>query len=126
MKPDRNRLRILVVAGGAIGTLLRFASTEFVAQGTRFPWATLLVNVIGSVGLGYLVGRSLSRTVPMARLAFVGVGAMGALTTFGAVMVQVVALIESGSVGLAITYLVASVLLCLAGALATLRLGTIR
>lgn len=126
MKPDRRRLRLLVLAGGAFGTLLRFAASEFIAPAAEFPWSTLLVNVIGSLGLGYLVGRSLSHAVPLTRIAFIGVGILGAMTTFGGAMVQVVALLEERSIGSALAYLSLSVTLGMTAALATLRAGASR
>ena len=123
MKPDRSRLRVLVVAGGAFGSLVRFAATDFVGPDPALPWGTLLVNVAGSIGLGYLVGKSLSHPLPPGRLAFVGVGVMGAVTTFGGVMVQLLDLSGQGRVGVAILYVAISVLLGVASALATLRVG---
>ena len=52
---------LLVAAGGALGALLRFllsAAVPILATPTlvELPWATLLANVLGCLGLGALVG----------------------------------------------------------------------
>jgi CrcB protein len=114
------------MAGGGIGSVVRFAATEHIAPEATVPWGTLLVNVAGSLALGYLIGRSLARPLSTPRLAFVGVGVMGALTTFGGVMVQLLDLVEQGNPAIAIAYLTLSVVLGIGSALLALRTGAER
>lgn len=123
MTPDVRWIprRVLIFVGGAAGTLLRFAVSSVDAG--EIPWGTLAVNVAGSIGLGFLVGRTLSRPSTNRHMPLIGVGLFGALTTFGGVMVEVLDLTEAGSLGTAAGYLSLSVGLGLGTALITLRIG---
>ncbi|MCL9816629.1 fluoride efflux transporter CrcB [Natronocalculus amylovorans] len=81
----------LVGTGGAIGALLRYAVGEYVPA-TEFPYATLIVNVIGSFVLGVLVfGGASSDT-----MLLIGIGACGAFTTYSSFSVQTILLFEDG------------------------------
>lgn len=114
------------MAGGAIGTLARAAVAEMSPAKGTFPWSTFAVNVIGSIGLGYLIGRTLTVPAEIRRLPLLGVGVMGALTTFGGVMVQALDLVRGGSASTALLYVATSVGAGLAAALAALRVGETR
>lgn len=84
--PDMALQNIMGMAvAGAIGAVARYAVQEWVARlwGERFPWGTLIVNVVGCFLLGFileLVWRS-SWTNPWMRV-FVPVGLLGGFTTF--------------------------------------------
>lgn len=84
---------------------------------TSFPAATLVVNVVGSVAMGLLVGL-LARFMPDwqedARL-FLAVGVLGGFTTFSAFSLDAVALIERGALAQAALYVGLSVVVCLGG-----------
>jgi fluoride exporter len=47
---------LLVAAGGAVGSVARALATYFIPAG-RLPWATLLVNIAGSLLIGWLMAR---------------------------------------------------------------------
>ncbi len=77
---------LLVMAGGSIGALSRYAVSLWAAKlfGTRFPWGTLSVNLSGCflIGLAFaLAERGLGIMNPSIRLFFM-TGYLGALTTF--------------------------------------------
>ena len=122
----RNRIRMLVVVGGAVGTLARAAVGETTQGAGAFPWGTLAVNIAGSIGLGYLLGRSLTVPAESRRLPLLGVGVMGALTTFGGVMVQTLDLVQRGTTSTALLYVATSVGGGLAAALMAIRAGETR
>lgn len=67
----------LLGAGGAIGAVLRYAVGEALPA-AQFPWATLVVNVIGSFVLGLVAFGGVGEGA----MLFVGVGACGSFTTF--------------------------------------------
>ena len=113
---------VAVVLGGILGTALRLSIDQLVAPDSAFPWATLLINVVGSFVLGLLVAR-VWPTAPGWLRAGLGTGLLGSFTTFSAVIVSLLTLTASGMTMLAIVYLVASLVLGLAAALAGLRLG---
>ena len=79
---------LLVAIGGAIGASMRYgvglAFTEH--GGVSGAWATLCVNVVGSFILGALLGWFSSRDLALENTLWllVGVGMMGAFTTFSA------------------------------------------
>ena len=110
---------LLVGLGGALGAMGRFGMTEAVARLWRhdFPLGTLLVNVVGSVLMGALMA-ALSRFAPGwsedARL-FLAVGILGGFTTFSSFSLESVRMIENGQFGAAASYVLLSVVICLAG-----------
>lgn len=112
-----------IVPGAALGALARFALAEGLSGrlGDAFPWGTLAVNWIGCVLMGLLAGAIASRA-PWAHEGmslFLGVGFLGSFTTFSTFGLETVRLLQAGQVGLAATYVIAS----LVGGLAATWLG---
>ena len=54
---------LAVAVDGAVGAALRLDTDGVVRSlaGTRLPWGTLLINVIGSAGLGVILGAARKR-----------------------------------------------------------------
>lgn len=113
----------LVFAGGGFGAVLRYeagrAMTRWLgaAAMTAFPWATLTVNVLGSLAMGLLAGflaRSGSASSETARL-LIGVGVLGGFTTFSSFSLELMLLIERGQPGTAFVYGAISLLAGLTG-----------
>jgi len=87
LSPFAPHLLALVAAGGALGSVLRYATGILCAQwfGIGFPWGTLAVNVIGSAVIGAL-GGAMAAGMPFpneARLLVI-TGILGGFTTFSA------------------------------------------
>jgi CrcB protein len=101
----------LVALGGAIGSLLRYQTGRFMTHVlgptvvTAFPWATLTVNVAGSLVMGLLAGW-LSRFGQGGEhwRLFVGVGVLGGFTTFSSFSLELMLLIERGQPAYAFLY----------------------
>jgi CrcB protein len=89
--------------GGAAGTLARAGVAEAlpVTPGT-WPWATLVVNLLGTAILGWVVAADRWRPL-------VGTGFCGALTTFSTFQVELVRLADDGHAALGVAYLAVSV-----------------
>ncbi len=107
------KLVLAVAAGGALGSVLRFlTSATVVAHWPRhFYLATLLVNIIGCFLIGFLSAYFLLRTdIPVALRTGLTVGVLGGLTTFSSFSLEVLRLIEAGQFGVALSYLLGSVL----------------
>lgn len=75
---------VAVAAGGAVGAPCRWFIDGWVAErlGPGLPWGTLVVNSVGSLILGALVGWAATAPVPVTLLRLVGTGFCGSLTTF--------------------------------------------
>lgn len=80
---------LLVGAGGAIGSVLRYACSKL--QPVRgLPAGTLLVNVLGS----FLFGLIVFSHQPEEILYFLGIGGMGGFTTFSTVSYETFRMLE--------------------------------
>lgn len=106
----------LVGTGGALGAVARYGVGLLVKSASGFPWATLSVNIIGSLLMGLVMGwlgRQSGATETM-RL-FWTVGLLGGFTTFSAFSLELVSLVERRELWAAGGYLGGSVLGGVAG-----------
>jgi fluoride exporter len=83
---------LLVAAGGATGSVLRYLVTLWSIErlGVGFPWGTLAVNIIGSACIGIAGGLGIGGE---ARLLLV-TGVLGGFTTFSAFSLETGLLFE--------------------------------
>lgn len=101
-----------LAGGGALGAVARYAiSLAMPAGATQFPWSTFVINVSGSLVLGFVLVVLMER-IPGGRLVrmALGTGFIGAYTTFSTFVVEATQLIRHGRPGLAVAYLGASTL----------------
>ena len=116
-----------IALGSAIGGALRYLVGGWVQRlaGPAFPTGTLLVNVSGSLLLGFLLRWASHPPSLSAELrAFLTVGLCGGYTTFSTYSAESVTLLQDGQWGKALTYVAASVALSLAATAAGFALGT--
>lgn len=109
---------LAIAFGGAFGAVGRFAvTTAFLSVFPgRSPLATLLVNVVGSILMGFLYVLIIERGVLPSELRnLLMIGFLGAFTTFSTFSLDTLVLWQNGHLALAIAYVVLSVVLCLAG-----------
>ena len=106
-----------VALGGAIGALLRYQAGRGMTHllgpivVTALPWATLTVNVVGSLAMGLLAGFLARHGQGGAQWRlFLGVGVLGGFTTFSAFSLELMVLIERGQAAQGLVYAVVSVL----------------
>jgi CrcB protein len=106
---------LLVGIGGGLGALSRYSLGILIVRafGTGFPWATLAINVIGCLLIGMAMGGGPGPTGFLSReLRLLGViGFLGAFTTFSTFGYETVALVQAGKPALALSYVLASVIL---------------
>lgn len=122
------RALVLVAAGGAIGALGRYGLGRAfpVASGT-FPTTTFAINVAGAFALAFVLARLVRRGTPDHWLRLlVGVGVLGAFTTFSTMATELALLWRDGDPTLALGYATASVAAGIAAVLAGLACAGLR
>ena len=103
----------LIAAGGALGSVAR-ALVSWAIPAGRLPWATIAINVAGSL----LIGCLMSRLAPVSEAnlrvhGFWVVGVCGGFTTFSAFSWQPFELMQKNQWGAAAGNILLSVVLCL-------------
>ncbi len=121
--------RLLVVAlGGALGAVSRYLVSGWVSRLSHespFPYGTLTVNFVGSFLLGLLmgIGGEGRWLVPPALRVALGIGFLGALTTFTTFSYETIEALRVGDVRVALGNVGASVLAALGACWLGLQLG---
>jgi len=90
---------LLVALGGGLGAVARYQVAGWVLRHTApgFPWGTLTVNLSGSFLLGLLLpAANPLMHPPSPGAALLGVGFLGAFTTFSTFSFDTLSLIRSG------------------------------
>lgn len=106
------RTLLAIAFGGMLGTLLRYgAGLWLIARYPRhFFLATLLVNLLGCLAIGYLHGLFLARPeLPPELRGGLIVGLLGGFTTFSSFSLDSLRLLENGQFLTALGYLGLSV-----------------
>lgn len=88
-----------VAIGGAVGACSRFAISEVavVLLGRGFPYGTLTVNILGSALMGMLFALMAAGVIaPSPWRQLVGLGFLGALTTFSSFSMDNLLLLQQG------------------------------
>lgn len=113
---------LLVAAAGGLGAAARFVVDGAVRSRPwhgAFPWATVVVNVTGSLVIGLITGVVLHAGDPAGvepwRLG-VAVGFCGGYTTFSTAMVESVRLARADRPGLAVANALGTMLLTVVAA----------
>jgi fluoride exporter len=105
---------VCVAIGGAVGSVAR-ALVSIVLPAGRLPWATILVNVTGSLLIGWLLARLSPLSEDNIRAhSFWVVGICGGFTTFSSFSWQTFEQLQKGNLGAAAANALLSFVLCLA------------
>ncbi|HEX6132741.1 MAG TPA: fluoride efflux transporter CrcB [Longimicrobiales bacterium] len=107
---------LYIAVGGSVGAIARYGLAGWIQDRTAFgfPWGTLVVNVTGSVLIGFAVRYLDAVSVAPDVRALMTIGLLGAFTTFSTFSYETVALLEDGAWSRAALYVLGSVLLGLA------------
>ena len=99
---------IAVMLGGFFGAISRFLMSKALSSINKgFPFPTLIMNSIGSFLLGMVVASDTSQTI----YQFIGLGFLGAFTTFSTFSYETLQFITKGQFVLATSYSVSSIIL---------------
>ncbi len=103
------RIWVVVAVGGMLGAVARYAVTRLLLRlgvvPAIFPWATLVVNLVGSFVMGYLWGRRFVHPFSEAWHAFFLIGILGGFTTFSAYALEGLLMMVEGKWGLMLLYM---------------------
>lgn len=92
---------------GAIGAISRYLISIMMLTDAVFPLATLLVNLTGCYALAFIMSRTLPITDNLK--SAIGTGFIGSFTTFSAFSVETLTMIDNDYIGLAMLYIMLSV-----------------
>lgn len=112
----RTDIQILLIGlGGALGAISRFGIAQlarrlFSESGPWFPLGTLVANLLGCFLIGVLIGSGHADKSDPIRVG-VGIGFLGALTTFSTFSAETISQFHHGSVWMAIANILANVVL---------------
>lgn len=102
-----------IAAGGALGSVAR-ALVGWLIPAGRLPWATILINVLGSLLIGWLMARLSPLNEDTLRAhSFAVVGVCGGFTTFSTFSWQTIEQMQKGDWAAAAANVGLSVSLCL-------------
>ena len=124
---DRLSPYVIVFVGAGLGGVLRHVLNNALPKllGTDYPCATPIINITGSLAMGFLVGwlafKAGGGWTQHIRL-FIATGVLGGYTTFSTFSLETVLLIERNAFGAALVYVVGSVLFGVLGLWAALAL----
>jgi CrcB protein len=116
---------LLVFVGGGLGASLRHAINVVCARlfGTAFPYHTFIINITGSTVMGLIAGYlAFKGEAAQSWRLFIMTGILGGYTTFSAFSLDAGLLYERGEIGLALLYVLGSVVLSIGGLFAGLAL----
>ena len=105
-----------IAVGGGLGSVARFIVTREMERwpGNFLPYGTLVVNVLGSLALGWLATVFLARPeINIALRLGIAVGFLGAFTTFSTFSLESVQLLLNGAVWRALLNVAANTVVCL-------------
>jgi CrcB protein len=106
-----------VAVGAALGGVARYYLSSVVQHrvGAGFPWGTLLINVSGSLLLGFIVRYASATMVSPELRLLLTVGFCGGYTTFSTYSFETATLLEDGQFARAGAYAFGSIVIALAG-----------
>lgn len=111
---------LYIALGAALGANARYLVGVWAGArlGAAFPYGTFLVNVTGSLILGFLLTLATGRLALSSEMRLLlAVGFLGSYTTFSSYTVESLALMRGGSLGSGLINIFANNLLGLAAAL---------
>jgi fluoride exporter len=116
---------LLVFIGGGLGSSLRHTVNVVSARylGTAFPYHTFIINITGSIVMGLIAGYlAFKGEASQPWRLFLMTGILGGYTTFSAFSLDSALLYERGEIGLALFYVLGSVVFSILGLFAGLAL----
>ncbi|NEU14203.1 fluoride efflux transporter CrcB [Methylobacterium sp. BTF04] len=107
---------LIVFLGAGFGGMARHGvGLASLRLGANFPYGTMVINIVGSILMGVLVGWYAMRGGSQPVRLFFATGVLGGFTTFSSYALEGVLLLERGQTAAAAFYILGSVALGLGG-----------
>lgn len=118
---------VAFVIAGAVGAPVRYLVDGAVSGRTAgvFPWGTFIVNITGSLVLGFVTGLALYHGFEGEANVVLGAGFCGAYTTFSTFTFETVRLVEEGAINEALRNALGTLVICNVAAAAGLALAAL-
>jgi len=113
---------------GALGALSRYGLSVIAQRvlGNGFPYGTLMVNIIGSLLIGFIMHAGINTDIiPRSLRVMIAIGFLGAFTTFSTFSYETVRFLENGAWFSGIINVVANIGLCILATLSGMLIGRI-
>ena len=105
---------LIIAFGGGLGSILRYCTSVLVSKywSSNFPLATFIVNSIGCLLIGFIIGLLEKNQLSDSRLKwFLVTGICGGLTTFSAFGMENYNLFQNNNSLLAFVYIAMSIVI---------------
>lgn len=101
---------LLIGSGGFLGSICRYLLSRFVTHQwpSAFPYGTFVVNILGCLLIGLLMGLSFSHIISAQTRLFLAAGFCGSFTTFSTFSLELFEVYQKGQTGLTFTYALTS------------------
>jgi len=108
---------VAISVGAVLGANARFLVGGWVADrlGPAFPYGTLVINVTGSILIGFVLTIATERLVAPWFVPLLAIGFLGSYTTFSTFSYETLALIQDGAMINAAANVVVSIMAALLG-----------
>ncbi|MBI2608643.1 MAG: fluoride efflux transporter CrcB [Deltaproteobacteria bacterium] len=106
----------LVGSGGFVGAVLRYllARIPHLFVATSFPLGTMLVNILGSFGIGYFLEYAVGKSFMTPSIEImIAIGLLGGFTTFSSFSFETISLLKGGHYMMATSYILLTNILCI-------------
>lgn len=117
---------LAVALGGAFGSAARYGVDRYIERRTFsiFPWSTFTINATGCLLIGVVIGSLVDRHhAPAWVRAGLVMGVLGGYTTFSTFAQEGLGLVEDGRSGVAVAYMLGSLVIGLLAVYAGTTLG---
>ncbi|MEG0924656.1 MAG: fluoride efflux transporter CrcB [Anaerovoracaceae bacterium] len=101
--------------GGAVGSMARYGLGVLSVK-WNIPLMTFMINITGAIVMGFIVGITMTRKdISSNTILFFKVGLCGGFTTFSALSLEVLNMLENNHILAGVTYALASMVTCVIG-----------